>query len=139
MMPRIRKTLKIAVTSLLVIILIAGVLWYPYKSGTVPEWRIQVIDFEGRPVVGMQVEQEWLDPIDDGMTFEESSQTDTQGFVVFPRRPLHNRLAFGRPPYQPSAHIYMCGQGQYGQASWDAKHNVMVTRVELKKGACPFG
>jgi len=139
MTPRVRKTLKIALTSLSLIILIACVLWYPYKSGAVPEWRIQIIDVEGHPVVGMQVEQEWLDPIDDGITFADSRQTDTQGFVVFPRRPLHNRLAFGRPPFQPSAHIYMCGQGQYGQAFWDAKDKVMVARVELKKGACPFG
>lgn len=63
------------------------------------------MDVDGHPVIGMQVEQEWLDPIDDGFTFEDSRQTDTQGFVVFPRRPLRNRLAFGRPPYQPSAHI----------------------------------
>ena len=138
-MPRIRKTLKIALMSLLLIILIACVLWYPYKSGAVPEWRIQIIDVDGHPVIGMQVEQEWLDPIDGGITSEDSRQTDTQGFVMFPRRPLHNRLAFGRPLYQPSAHIYMCGRGQYGQASWDAKDNVMATRVELKKGACPFG
>ena len=138
MMSRIRKTLKIALTCLLVIILIAGVLWYPYKSGAVPEWRIQIIDVEGHPVVGMQVEQEWLDPIEDGMTFEDSRQTDTQGFVVFPRRPLHNRLAFGRPLYQPSAHIYMCGQGQYGQTFWDAKDREMLTKLELKKGPCPY-
>jgi hypothetical protein len=138
-MPRTRKTLRIALTSLLVIILIAGVLWYPYKWGAVPEWRIQVIDFEGRPVVGMQVEQEWLDPLDEGITPLDIRRTDTQGFVVFPRRQLRSRLAFGSPAHQPSAHVYMCGEGQYGQAFWDAKDRVMVTRVELTKGACPFG
>ena len=137
-MPRIRKPLKIALASLLLIILIACVLWYPYKSGAVPEWRIQIIDVEGRPVVGMQVEQEWLDPIDDGIISEDSRQTGTQGFVVFPQRLLHNRLAFGTPQYQPSAHVYMCGQGQYGRAFWGAKDREMVTKLELKKGACPY-
>lgn len=137
-MRRIRKTLRFLLASLSAIFLVGGVLWYPYKSGAVPEWRIQIIDVDGHPVIGMQVEQEWLDPIDDGFTFEDSRQTDTQGFVVFPRRPLRNRLAFGRPPYQPSAHIYMCGQGQYGQTAWGEKNREMVTRLELKKGPCPY-
>ena len=138
-MPKIIKILKRAFLILLVIFVIAGVLWLPYKSGAVPEWRIQIVGTDGHPVEGIDVNEEWLDPIEDGRTSVDIRQTDTQGFVAFPERPLHNRLAFGNSPYQPSAHIYMCRQGQYGQAFWDAKDNVMATSVELKKGVCPFG
>ena len=138
-MPRITKTLKLALLLLSAIIVFAGVLWFPYRSGAVPEWRIQIIDTDGHPVAGIRANQEWLDPIEEGKTMVDTQQTDTQGFVVFSRRTLHNRLAFGDPPYQPSAHVYVCGEGLYGQAFWDAKDREMVTRLELKKGACPFG
>jgi hypothetical protein len=133
------KTFKFALLSIALIFLIASVLWYPYKSGVVPEWRIQVIDAGGHPVVGISVIEEWLDPLEEGMTPLEIRETDTQGFVVFPGRPLHNRLAFGLPPNQPAAHVYMCGEGQYGQAFWDAKDRELITKLELKKSACPFG
>jgi hypothetical protein len=137
-MPRITKILKLVLRVLAVIFLIVGVLWYPYKSGAVPEWRIQVIDTEGHPVAGIHAIEEWVDPLEEGMTPLDIRETDTQGFVVFPRRQLHSRLAFGPPQYQPAGHVYMCGEGQYGQAFWDAKDREMVTKLELKKGPCPY-
>jgi hypothetical protein len=138
-MPKITKALKLALILLPMTFLIAGVLWYPYRSGDVPEWKIQIVDTDGHPVAGIRANQEWLDPIEDGKTMVDTQQANAQGFVVFPRRPLHNRLAFGAPQYQPSAHVYICGEGQYGQAFWDAKDHGMVTKLELKIGACPFG
>lgn len=137
-MPKITKVLKLALIVLAVILLIAGVLWYPYKSGAVPEWRIQVTDADGRPVVGISANEEWIDPLDEGITPVDIRETDAQGFVVFPRRQLRSRLAFGPPTYQPSAHVYMCGQGLHGQAFWDAKDHEMVAKLELTKGPCPY-
>ena len=137
-MPKITKVWKLALIVLVVMFLIAGVLWYPYKSGVVPEWRIQVTDADGHPVVGISANEEWLDPLEEGMTPVDIRETDAQGFVVFPRKQLRSRLAFGPPPYRPSAHVYMCGQGQYGQAFWEAKDREMVTKLELKKGSCPY-
>lgn len=137
-MLKITKVLKPTLIVLAMILLIAGVLWYPYKSGVVPEWRIQIIDTDGHPVVGIRADEEWLDPIEEGMTLEDTQQTDTQGVVVFPRRLLYNRLVLGPPHYQPSAHVSMCSQGLYGQAFWEAKDREMVTKLELKKGPCPY-
>ena len=137
-MPRITRTLKLALTLLSVIFLIAGVLWYPYKSGAVPEWRIQIVDTEGHPLVGIRANEEWLEPAEEGITSVDTRQTDTHGLLVFLRPQLHNRIAFGLPPNHPAAHVYVCGEGQYGQAFWDAKDPEMVTRLELKKGPCPF-
>ncbi len=138
-MVRITRALKLALIPLIVIFLILGVLWYPYRQGVVPEWRIQVLDADEHPGVGINADEEWLDPLDEGITQLDIRRTDAQGFVVFPRRQLRSRLAFRSPAHQPSAHVYMCGEGQYGQAFWDAKDPVMVTRVELTKGAYPFG
>ena len=137
-MPKITKILKHALLILLVIFVIAGVLWFPYKSGQVPEWKIQIVDTDGHPVVGIRANEEWMEPADEGITSVDTRQTDKQGFLVFPRRQLHNRLAFGLPPTQPAAHVYMCGEGQYGQAFWETKDREMVTKLELKKGPCPY-
>lgn len=125
--------------AIVLILLIAGGLWYPYRSGVVPEWRIQVLDADGHPAVGINANEEWLDPLEEGITPLDIRRTDPQGFVVFPRRQLRSRLVFGSPAQQPSAHVYMCGEGQYGQAFWDPKEGVMAIKVELRKGACPFG
>jgi hypothetical protein len=65
-MPRITKALKVALILLAMAFLFAGVLWYPYRSGDVPEWKIQIVDTDGRPVAGIRANQEWLDPIEDG-------------------------------------------------------------------------
>jgi hypothetical protein len=138
-MLRIMKALKLLLVLLSVIFVIAGVLWYPYGSGVVPTWRIQIIDADGHPMAGIRVNQEWLDPIDDGITSVDTRQTDMQGFVVFPKRSLHNRLALGNPRYRPGAHIFMCGHEQFGQAFWEEKDLEMVGTVELKRGPCPFG
>jgi len=138
-MARIRKALKLSLMLLVVIFLIAGVLWYPYGSGSVPEWRIHVVDTDGHPVAGIRANEEWFDPIDEGITSVDTQRTDTQGFVVFPKRSLHNRLALGTPRYRPGAHIFMCGHEQFGQAFWEEKDLMMVGRVELKRGPCPFG
>ena len=138
-MPRIMKALKLALVLLSVFFVIAGVLWCPYGSGVVPTWRIQIVDSDGHPVAGIRVNQEWLDPIDDGITSVDTRQTDTQGFVVFPKRSPHNRLALGSPRYRPGSHIFMCGHEQFGQAFWEEKDLEMVGTVELKRGPCPFG
>ena len=138
-MPKITKILKLTLSALAVIFLIAGVLWYPYRSGVVPTWRIQIVDADGHPVAGIRVNREWLDPIDDGITSVDTQQTDTQGFVVFPKRSLHNRLALGNLRYRPGAHIFLCGHEQFGQAFWEEKDLEMVDTVKLKRGPGPFG
>jgi hypothetical protein len=132
------KALKLALMLLAVIFLIAGVLWCPYRSGAVPEWRIQIVDTDGHPVAGVRAHEEWLEPFDEGITRVDTRQTDPRGFVMFPRRSLHNRLAFGSPSYPPAAHIFVCGQDQFGQAFWEEKDGEMVSKVELKRGPCPF-
>jgi hypothetical protein len=56
-MLRIMKALKLALVLLSVIFVIAGVLWYPYGSGVVPTWRIQIVDADGHPMAGIRVNQ----------------------------------------------------------------------------------
>jgi hypothetical protein len=136
--------LKIALLVFSAILLIAVVLLYPYNAGNIPEWKLRIVDQTGKPVVGAQVEQEWLDPIREGQTMVESRNSDADGWVLFPKRPIHNQLANGFLRSGPSAHIYMCWQDKsdqvwHGQLFYEGKSSELVRQLVLVKGpVCPF-
>jgi hypothetical protein len=46
------RKLRIALQALGAILLIAVVLFYPYNAGSVPQWKLQIVDQTGKPVVG---------------------------------------------------------------------------------------
>lgn len=138
------RKLRIALLAFGAILLIALVLFCPYNAGSVPEWKLQVVDQTGKPLAGAQVEQEWLDPISEGQTMVESRNTDADGWVLFPKRPIHNQLASGSLKFKPSAHIYMCWQDQsgqvlYGQLFYEGERSELADHLVLAKGTgCPF-
>lgn len=131
--------LVLGATSLVVLVAL-----YPYNAGSVPEWKLRIVDQSGRPVFGARVEEEWLDPIREGQVMLESRDTDSDGWVLFPEHPVHNQLANGFLRSGPSAHIFMCwedqsGQVLYGQLFYDGKSGQMVHRLVTSKGRiCPF-
>jgi len=133
-----KRKWKLALVSAGALLLIFAVLWYPYESGVVPEWKIQVIDSGGHPLIGGQANQEWLDPIEDGITSADARQTDSAGFVVFPKRVLHNRLVLGTPTFPPAARVTVCGKDEFGDVEWEAQNQKIVTQLELKRGPCPY-
>ena|SRR5208282_100079 len=138
------RKLKIALLVLGAVLLIAVVFFYPYEAGGVPQWKLRVVDQEGRPVVGAQVQQEWLDPYYEGQTLMESRNTDADGWVLFPKRPIHKQLANGFLRFQPSAHVYTCwhdqsGQVLSGQLFYEGKSSQLVDQLVLANGTvCPF-
>jgi hypothetical protein len=137
-LPRTRMG-RIALLSFGILALIVFALWYPYSAGSVPEWRIQIMDNAGHGIAGAQANQEWLNPIEDGIVKSDSRTTDSNGMVVFPRRALQNRLALGLPKLRPSAHIFVCWQDQYGDISWDDNNRKPAAQLVLKQGSCPYG
>jgi hypothetical protein len=132
---------KLKVAMLLVGLVLGGVfvLWYPYESGSVPEWKLQVVDQSGNAVVGAQVNQDWLNPIDDGIFSADSRTTDASGVVLFPKRVLHNRLALGVGHSVPASRLFVCWQDQFGDFDWDGNRAHLATKLALKKGSCPYG
>jgi hypothetical protein len=113
-------------------------LWYPYECGTAPEWRLQVVGQNGKVAVGAQVNQEWLNPIDEGMVMTDSRTTDGSGVVLFPRRVLKSRLALGFVHTHPSSRVLVCWQGQFGDVNWDGAPGHLAARLGLEKGDCPY-
>lgn len=131
----------VKVTSIVlgVLVVIAVVLWWPYETTGIPEWRVQVMDRAGKPLPNVQVNQEWLDPIEDGIVSAGTGYTDANGVAVFPKRVLHNRLAFGFVRGKPNARVFTCWQDQYGDLDWDGVSPVPPKTITLKKGYCPYG
>ena len=97
------------------------------------------MDSQGKPVAGVKAHQEWLDPIHDGVTFADSRDTNSLGFVEFPRRVLRNRLALGFSTNGPSAHIFVCWGDEFGDVFFDKHHPQMDSLMRLRKGSCPYG
>jgi hypothetical protein len=137
-MKTIRKLNIAFLVFALLVLLTAIVLWYPQDAGVIPDWKLQLVDHAGRPVVGVNAIQEWLDPIDEGMTPMDIQRTDSSGFVVFPKHLLHKRLEQGTLRFKPSAHVYVCGQGLFGEVFWEARDGQVPAKLELVKGPCPF-
>jgi hypothetical protein len=133
------RKLKIVILLLGLLLVVVFVLWYPYESGSVPEWKVQVVDQSGQAVVGAQVNQEWLNPIDEGIVSGDSRTTDASGVALFAKRALHNRLALGVVHSAPVSRLFVCWQDQFGDVGWDGKPPQLPTRLVLKKGACPYG
>ena len=133
------RKLKVAILLAGLVLVVVFALWYPYESGTVPEWKLQVVDLSGNPVAGAQANQEWINPIEDGMVSADSRTTDASGVVLFPKRVLHNRLALGTRHSAPSSRLFVCWQDEFGAVDWDGKPSHLSAKLELRKGACPYG
>ncbi len=70
------------------IILVVGsaALLYPFATGEVPSWRIQVVDQHGKPISGIGVREYWGNDSVDYRDSVQDSMTDDKGFVTFPAR-----------------------------------------------------
>lgn len=126
-----KAALKIGIAALLVIIIAGVVLLYPYEVPGIPDWRIQILDSNGKPMDGVPVNEDWLDPIDEGNS--DQKQTDANGTIVFPKHTLHSRLGLGFRGRKRSARILVCTKDEYGAVYWDgngptAKHAQATAR-----------
>jgi len=118
----------------------------------VPEWKVQVLDATGHPLSGVQVNEEWIDPIEDGIVSAAEGKTDKGGWVVFPSRSTRTRLDIrvldhltrhGLLPrgkyYLPSGHVFVCWQNQTGELDWDPWNHNLDHQLVLHYGSCPHG
>jgi hypothetical protein len=133
------RGLRVAFLSIAVVLILGVALWCPYQTRGVPEWRLTILDTDGNALVGAQVNQEWINPIEDGIVNADNQPTDSRGVVTFPHRVLRNRLALGLAPAKPSAHVFVCWRDQYGDIDWDGISPEPPKTLTLKVGSCPYG
>jgi hypothetical protein len=112
---------------LLAIFVIALLVFFvPYSSTTSPQWVIQVVDRNGKPVPSLPVKQEWSYFGIDLAPWVDNRQTDAEGRVTFPRRVIWASLASrflssqGAPKPGPSVWIEACDDhSMWGELFWD--------------------
>jgi hypothetical protein len=95
-------------------------LFYPFESTVVPKWKLRVIDQTGRPLSGNRIRESWCHYTLETNCHEEELQTDSLGYVEFPRRTIRMNL-FSRvanaarriinvhSSFGPSASVYYLG------------------------------
>ena len=132
-----KRALKIGLAVVLAGMVAGAVLLYPYETSGVPEWRIQVLDSTGKPMVGVPVNEGWLDPIDEGNASGDQEETDATGTVIFRKRILHSRLEFKFRGAKASARILVCAKDEYGALYWDGAEALPRT-LTLQRGSCPY-
>lgn len=137
MSPVTKRTLKIGLGVLLIAVVVVAVLLYPYEIPGVPEWRLQILDSGGSAMVGVPVNEDWLDPVDEGNASGDQRQTDSTGTVLFPKRALHNRLELGSRGVTGHAHIQVCAKDEFGAVYWDGSTALPKT-LKLQNGSCPY-
>ncbi|MGC2526226.1 MAG: hypothetical protein WA639_00660 [Candidatus Acidiferrum sp.] len=122
---------------LVIVVTAVAVLFYPYEIPGVPEWRLQILDSGGNAMAGVPVNEDWLDPVDEGNSSGDQRQTDSTGTVLFPKRVLHNQLEFGFLGVKAHARIQVCAKGEFGSIYWEGSAPLPKT-LKLQNGSCPY-
>jgi len=69
------------------------VLFFPFQSRIVPQWRLHVVDETGAQVPGINVTEHWQHYLLESEGHEELLKTDERGWVNFPARTIRAGLA----------------------------------------------
>jgi hypothetical protein len=74
----------------------ALLLLLPWRSVTVPSWRVQFVDAAAQPLAGLAIKQSWADFSLEGQDIghEDVAVSDAAGFAVFPERSVWAPIAF---------------------------------------------
>lgn len=66
---------------------------YPFKTTTVPEWKLRVVDDAGEPVGEINVTEHWQHYLLESAGHEEAQTTNQNGRVSFDLRSIRASLA----------------------------------------------
>ncbi len=105
------------------LIIIALILFFPYKTTIVPEWKIRAVDNQGEPIPHARFRQSWDNYSYDisGMEFFEG---DDNGYVVLPERAFYAPLIY-RIPRSTLAYLLLLAHGSVGN---DASLNALTDK-----------
>ncbi len=120
---RLHRRLEWKIGAMLVVLLalVATLLFYPFETVVVPEWKIQILDESGNSIRDVPSREVWGDDSVESHDHTEDLSTDAEGYVVFPKRTVKANLLvrIARKvfitivPHQgeghPSASLYVLG------------------------------
>jgi hypothetical protein len=69
-------------------------LFYPFETMVVPEWKIRIVDAMSKPVPNIVVSEQWRNHSVEFHGHNEERTTDSEGYVSFPRRTVRASLMF---------------------------------------------
>jgi hypothetical protein len=72
--------------------LVATLLFYPFETVVVPEWKIQILDESGNSIRDVPVSESWSDYSVESHDHTEGLSTSADGYVTFPRRTVKANL-----------------------------------------------
>jgi len=117
------------------------VVGYPVESNVADEWRIRVVDVDGKAVSGVVVRQFWQHYSLEGNSHEEERLTDSSGRVVFPRRTIRASLIWRlmgpawkvmqlgvHASFGPSSDAIAFTEGYEGSGRWEGKDSTIVLK-----------
>jgi hypothetical protein len=100
---------------LLIVAVISLILFIPYKTTIVPEWKIRAVDNQGNPVSHARFRQGW-----DNYSYDISSmefwEADDNGYVTLPERSFYAPLAY-RIPRSALAYLLLLAHGSVGNSA----------------------
>src|SRR5438876_3234870 len=119
LMMNVIKQRKWIVTGAFIACLVV-LLFYPFETTVVPEWKLRVVDQTGQPLRGNRVRESWYHYALGTQSLEEELLSAGDGYVQFPRRAIRTNLItwavkfLMRVPnvhssYGPSASVYYMG------------------------------
>ena len=72
--------------------LVAALLFYPFETIVVPEWKIQILDESGKSIKDVPVSESWSNYSVESGDHTQNLFTDTDGYVTFSRRTVTANL-----------------------------------------------
>ena len=84
--PRLRRALAV------LLILLAVLLLFPFKTTIVPTWTLRVMDESGAAVPGLKVTEHWQHYLLESSGHEELRQVGADGRLTFPERTIRASL-----------------------------------------------
>lgn len=90
-----RSVSKFAIA--IVLLVLGGVLFAPFRTVLVPEWKVRVVDETGKPYIGQKVRQFCNNyTLDVNLCIDQSAAqfTDEDGYLVFPERNYSLSMAY---------------------------------------------
>ncbi len=136
--PRWRRALGAASLVLLLILL------YPFKTTTVPEWNLQVLDDGGAAVRGIRVTEHWQHYLLEASGHEDPRTTNEEGRVGFPTRNIRASVlgSYSRELVRLGARVIQVGQirmdpSLYGEARTTRRPLPFIQRESCRRRKSP--